>query len=206
MYRIAALVGILVLIVVGGVVFFWNGAISAPRLDGTAPSTLPKMTRFTLTERSGESFDSQNLLGRVWVGSFFFTKCASNCRALNMHMSKLMREYGPRGVQFISISCDPENDTLEALSHYADMFNADEQQWLFLRGEMDYVRRIGSDMMGVAVDRQTHFDQFIVFDAQGERVGIYRSNVPSEMERVRKVLDRLLTKSPPQEAVQTEET
>ena len=184
MYRIVALFGLIVLLMVGWTFTFWDGPGSASSVDEGAASTGPPMTKFTLTERSGESFQSQDVLGRVWVGSFFFTKCASNCRRLNMHMSKLMREFGPRGVQFISISCDPENDTLDVLSHYADMFNADERQWLFLRGEMEYVQKIGSDMMGVGVDRQTHFDQLIVFDAKGERQGIYRTNVPSELARV----------------------
>ena len=205
MVRIVVLSSLMFLMVVAGVVYFWNGTVSPPNADTGAVLTLPAMTEFTLTERSGESFRSQDLQGRVWVGSFFFTKCASNCRLLNMHISTLMREFGPRGVQFVSISCDPENDMLDALSHYADMFNADKRQWLFLRGEMDYVRKIGSDMMGVGVDRQTHFDQLIVFNAKGERQGIYRTDVPSELTRVRKVLDRLLTESPVKEIAETKE-
>jgi protein SCO1/2 len=205
MYRIAAFVGLILLVVIAGAVYLWNGTVLAPSAETGAASTRPTMTQFTLTERSGETFHSQDLQGRVWVGSFFFTKCASNCRMLNMHISTLMREFGPRGVRFISISCDPENDTLDALSHYADMFNADERQWLFLRGEMEYVQKIGSDMMGVGVDRQTHFDQLIVFAANGERQGIYRTNVPSELARVSKVLDRLLTESPAEENAETNE-
>ena len=59
-------------------------------------------------------------------------------------------------------------------------------------------------MMGVAVDRQTHFDQFILFDAAGERLGIYRSNVPSELARMKKVLDRLLAESLADEVAQTQ--
>jgi len=204
MYRITALTGLILLLFVGWAFYHWNSSRSAPSADTVDSSARPLMAEFTLTERSGETFQSRDLQGRVWVGSFFFTECASNCRLLNMHMSGLMREYGPQGVQFVSISCDPENDTLEVLSHYADMFNADKRQWLFLRGELEYVQKIGRDMMGVAVDKQTHFDQFILFNAAGERLGIYRSNVPSELARMKKVLDRLLAESLADEVAQTQ--
>ncbi len=46
----------------------------------------------------------------------------------------------------ISISCDPRNDSPEVLSRYADRFPADPNRWLFLTGDLNYIKRIGHDI------------------------------------------------------------
>ncbi len=40
-----------------------------------APPAGPPIKEFKLIERSGREFDSKDLAGHVWIGSFFFCNC-----------------------------------------------------------------------------------------------------------------------------------
>jgi cytochrome oxidase Cu insertion factor (SCO1/SenC/PrrC family) len=166
---------------------------SASQRASSSQTEEPPLTEFELTERSGQLFRSRDLQGQVWVGSFFFTSCGSNCRMLNMKVAQLQREFGSRGVRFVSISCDPQVDTPRVMSQYAEMFNADPHQWLFLTGDLDYAKRIGQDMLRVSVDRRSHVDQLVVIDAKGTSRGAFLALQDDQFQRLRALLEELVS-------------
>lgn len=149
---------------------------------------------FRLTASSGQPFDSRQLDGQVWVASFFFTTCASTCRAQNDAISHLAREFGSQGVQFVCISCDPETDTPERLKDYARLYDADPEQWSFLTGDLATIRRIGAERFGVPVDLRAHVDRLIVVDQAGEVRGKFDWQDAAETARLRELLVRLQVK------------
>jgi len=65
---------------------------------------------FELIDQDGQSFDSDELKGKVWVASFFFTNCPGTCWRLNQAVANLQTETD-ESVRLISITCDPKNDT-----------------------------------------------------------------------------------------------
>ena len=69
--------------------------------------------------QNGQKFDSDSLHGKVWVGSFFFTNCPGSCWRLNQALADMQRATPGSPVQYVSITCDPENDKPEALLKYA---------------------------------------------------------------------------------------
>ena len=109
-----------------------------PELPSTPGSDEPILTQFTLTERSGKPFGTDDLRGHVHVVSFFFASCPSTCRQQNERMQQLQFANKGKDVKFLSITCDPDRDTPTALRLYADIFNADKDQWLFLTGDLVY--------------------------------------------------------------------
>lgn len=162
------------------------------RTESKAVAAQPAVKDFELVASSGQSFVSQQLSGKVWIASYFFTQCGANCRNLNMTLSRLSRDYGPQGVHFVSITCDPENDTPEVLSEYARIFNADPQYWTFVTGDLGYVQRIGSDMFEVSVTRRAHVARITIMDQDGQARGTFDVLDPLELERAKKLVDRLL--------------
>ena len=157
------------------------------------------LTDYTLTERSGESFSSKELDGDVHVVSFFFATCPHYCTFQNRKVSELHKEFGDQGVKFVSITCDPTNDTPAALNKYAKQFGADEN-WLFLTGDMLYLRRIGAEKYQVAVAPQTHTERLIVVDRWGKIRNTFHWNNGEQIAEMKKLLAELLAeKSPPEE-------
>lgn len=152
----------------------------------------PKLTEFTLIERSGESFQSKSLQGKVWVASFFYANCSHKCFQLNQSVQRLEQQFGDQGVTFLSITCDPKNDTPEALRQYADRFEADEKQWLFLTGDMDYIGRIGQDMFSAVVAQVTHSNSVFIVDKQGNMRGRYNALDQNELLGAQMLIKKLI--------------
>ena len=105
----------------------------------------PQVTDFELTERSGEPFRSADMLGKVWVVTFFFTTCPGPCERLNRNIEALQNDPALADVTWVSITVDPDNDTLEVLNRYADRFTFEPGRWLFCRGTMEFTERLGQD-------------------------------------------------------------
>jgi cytochrome oxidase Cu insertion factor (SCO1/SenC/PrrC family) len=155
----------------------------------------PPLKEFELTERSGKPFRSIDMRGRVWVASYFFTTCPGQCLRLNANLQVLNSEPELKDVTWVSITCDPDTDTLEALQAYAERFKADPDRWLFCRGNLDYVKRVAKGM-GVFLSLKGHQDFAIVIDKKGKIRGVFDATSESQCNRLRaKLLECLAEKA-----------
>ncbi|MBI3837215.1 MAG: SCO family protein [Planctomycetia bacterium] len=159
-----------------------------PGATTAAASKRPPLTDFVLTDSAGETFDSASLRGQVWVGSFFFTNCPAVCWRLNQALAGLQETNPTSAAHFVSITCDPDNDTPQALRSYAERFKADPARWTFLTGDLKLIRRIGNDFFQVAVDKGTHSDRAFVVDRKGQVRGRFRLTEPDQLDMLRKLL------------------
>jgi cytochrome oxidase Cu insertion factor (SCO1/SenC/PrrC family) len=169
-------------------------ARTAPRKTTSASANLPTggpVTAFELTDGRGQKFDSASLRGKIWVGSFFFTNCPAICWRMNQALAAWQQTHPQSDVRFVSITCDPENDTPEALARYAAHFKADPARWTFLTGPFDEIKRIGNESFQVAVEKETHSDRAFVVDRQGTVRGRFRLTEPDQLELLTRLLDAL---------------
>lgn len=154
------------------------------------PADLPDfLTEFTLTERSGEAVHSKDLLGKPYLVSFFFTTCPSVCVMQNQAMRQLQQEFAGKPVKFLSITVDPETDTPEALQEYAARFGADPEQWLFLTGDLIYIRRVSGEIYQLAADKAFHSEKFVLVDHEGKIIDRYSWRDPKQLERLKQKLN-----------------
>jgi protein SCO1 len=150
------------------------------------------LTHFELTERSGEAVDSRDLLGEPYVVGFFFSRCPSICVRQNDQMRLLQEAFKDRPVRLVAISVDPEHDTPEVLRQYAQRFGADPDRWLFLTGELPYIRRVGAEMFSLAVTKQGHPERFVVVGADGQVKASFPWADPQQMKRLIQTVESLL--------------
>lgn len=91
---------------------------------------------FSLTDESGKAFSANSLQGKIYVTSFFFTRCGTICPKITSQLSRVQDTFlGDPEVQLLSISVDPKFDQPEKLATYAKRFDANKGQWHFLTGE-----------------------------------------------------------------------
>ncbi|HQY11390.1 MAG TPA: SCO family protein, partial [Ferruginibacter sp.] len=78
-----------------------------------------------------------DLHGKVLVVDFFFTRCPSICPGMARSMKRLQDSFTKNDgiVQFISISVDPEHDSVPQLRKFADRYNANHDTWWFVTGD-----------------------------------------------------------------------
>jgi cytochrome oxidase Cu insertion factor (SCO1/SenC/PrrC family) len=169
------------------------------RTQGSAvvANNLPPLTDFELTERSGKAFRSADMKGKVWVASFFFATCPGSCTRLNSNIKQLTMLDDIREVTWVSITVDPENDTLDVLREYADRFGADPQRWLFCRGEFGYVKRLADNVLKVGgVSYKSHNDYAVVVDKNGRVAGMFNATSTTDSEKGVELLKQLLSERP----------
>jgi len=148
---------------------------------------------FLLTDRSGGQWSSEQMVGKVWVASFFFASCPNSCQQQNQTIQALHRDFAAKGVTFLSITCDPSRDTPERLREYAMKFTTDVDHWKFLSGDLLYTRRIGVERFRVAVAEQTHMDRLLVVDKWGTTRGSFHWKDGKQLEEMKTLLPQLLS-------------
>jgi protein SCO1/2 len=147
--------------------------------------------QFTLTERSGDDFDTTSLEGKVWVVTFFFTSCPGPCFRQNQALAKVQKDLADRDVRFLSITCDPAVDTPEKLREYAERLGADAHQWLFLTGRLDTIKGIAREQFLLPLDLQSHSERAVVIDRTGKIRDVFETLDPDDMQRMTRLLIEL---------------
>lgn len=161
-----------------------GSAISAPQ-----PKRSPY--EFTLTDQDGRPFASAQLKGQIWIGSIFFTNCPGSCWKLNQALAELQQKTAGQNFRFVSITCDPENDTPEALLRYAKHFKADPQRWTFLTGPLKEIRTIANDVFSVTLEARQHSDRCVVFDARGAVRGTFLLTDRDQTAKLERLIAKL---------------
>ena len=156
--------------------------------------TLPKyntVPAFTLTERSGEPFDSTAALkGKVWLANFFFTACPGPCLRMNARLQEIQQALNKDkhgDVRIVSFSIAPEMDTPEVLRKYAERFHASEDHWFFLTGDRKKIYDLARNTFTLAVQKvddpkddmaYVHSTRIALVDRDGVVRGSYDSTNP----------------------------
>jgi cytochrome oxidase Cu insertion factor (SCO1/SenC/PrrC family) len=153
------------------------------------------LTNFELTERSGETFRSADMRGKVWVASYFFSSCMGTCQRLNENIARMNARPELADVNWVSITCDPDNDTLPALRDYANKFHADAERWLFCRGDFETTKEIARGM-NLALAMKMHADHAVVIDRSGTIRGYFDATSTQQCDRMRVLLGECLAERP----------
>lgn len=186
------------------------------RMRQAADEPLPvyfEIPQFSLTSQSGEAFGRDEMDGKVWVADFVFTDCPAICPLLTAKFKALEEETGAwesgrgaRGINFLSVSVDPRNDTPPELLKYATKYGANLDRWTFLTGDPADVAALLQDgfkvatigtvseesVANVAKGDIVHVEHFALVDAGGRVRGYYAQDEQSQA-KLKRDLRRLLT-------------
>ncbi len=96
-----------------------------------------KVKNIEFTNQLGKKVSLDDLKGKILVVDFFFTRCPSICPGLARSMKRLQDSFKKNDsiVHFISISVDPEHDSVPQLRKFADRYNANHDTWWFVTGD-----------------------------------------------------------------------
>lgn len=164
----------------------------------------PTIQEFQLTERSKLPFHSKEVAGQVWIASFFFSNCPTECWRLNQVLKTVQDDITDPGFRIVSISCDPEQDTPEVLQAYANRLGADRGRWLFLTGDLKYIQRIGKEVFFQEVAPGFHMNRAMLVDRQGKICGSFDLLDPEKVTEMKAEIRKLLAEQPAEGDSKTE--
>lgn len=107
--------------------------------------TVMKVPDFELTDQNGKKITNKDMLGKVYLVEFFYSRCPTICPVMNSNMKAIEEEIGNPDFGIISISIDPENDTPEILQQHARKVGAKTPNWHFLTGDRTYIGKLADE-------------------------------------------------------------
>jgi protein SCO1/2 len=107
-----------------------------------AATFTPKVPDVEVVTHEGKTvrFYSDLVKDRVVAVNFIFTNCSTICPATGATFANLQKQRG-RGVHFISVSIDPENDTPARLTTWSRRFRT-EPGWTLVTGKRAAIEEI----------------------------------------------------------------
>lgn len=104
--------------------------------DGVPDTVWHVVSNLSMTNQLGKSVSLDDAKGKILVVNFFFTRCPKVCPGLTRAMKKLQDSFVKNAdiVQFISITVDPEYDSVPVLRSYADKFGVNHDSWWLATG------------------------------------------------------------------------
>jgi len=159
--------------------------------DGGYDTIYHQIPYFEFTNQDGNKVTRDDLLGNVYITDFFFATCPTICPRMAGNMKYLQDKFkDKKDLRFISITVNPEHDTVEVLRDYADMVHANTKNWTFLTGDKDkiydlalngFFASVGEDE--VAPGGFLHTQYFVLVDKKGHIRGLFDGTVYSEMKK-----------------------
>lgn len=156
--------------------------------SGTAIELSEPVPAFSFVERSGKTIENNDLLGKVWVASFVFTRCNGPCPAVSATVANLQDNlHDLPNVRFVTFTIDPDRDTPNELKQYAERFRADSERWLFLSGPEATMQKFATGGFKLLAARKTdpkpgdefdHSTKLAVVDSMGKIRGYFDGMPP----------------------------
>jgi protein SCO1 len=161
---------------------------------------------FTLTNQLGETVTLETLKGKVWVADIIFARCPGPCPKMTQEMAELQNAFKTnQPLRFVTLTTDPENDTVSTLKQYSDKFSADHSRWFFLTGpKREVVANLAAGSLKLSAvekdktlqesenDLFIHTTMFVLVDKAGKVRGFYESLEPGFQEKIRADINSLL--------------
>ena len=160
---------------------------------------------FSLIDQTGSPVTLADLKGRPWVANFIFTRCVYECPLMCGKIRNLIRDLNhdpahPNRVRFVTITVDPHHDSQKMIQQFAEIYEADPKEWLFLTGDKEPIyqlirhgfkvaawEKFGSDRLpGMEFAHGMHL---IHVDETGKILGRYESMNDQDLVTLQRVLE-----------------
>lgn len=165
-----------------------SSAHATPTLERAADDEWvgAQLADFRMPASDGREVALADLAGAPFVLDFIFTTCSGPCPLMSATMSALQDDLAGSPVRLVSVSVDPETDTLAVLGAYAEAHGADLARWSFLRGEEAEVLELATSVSlsaqrnpGADLGMQVaHSSRLLVIDGRGRVRGYYPGTTP----------------------------
>ncbi|OYU95089.1 MAG: hypothetical protein CFE21_12340 [Bacteroidetes bacterium B1(2017)] len=151
---------------------------------------------FKVQDQLGKNLTNDSFNNSIVICNFFFASCKDVCPSMNRRLSQVYDKYREfTEVQFMSITVDPDNDTIPVLNSYSQKYKADPAIWHFVRTDKESVFNMGQGfLLPVSQEEKTidHSQQLLLLDKAKHIRGIYDSFSDVEIKRLEEDIRVLL--------------
>ncbi|MEO5647470.1 MAG: SCO family protein [Chitinophagaceae bacterium] len=162
--------------------YFYDDVIETTKRGKKISDTVwHKLSNISLTNQLGKKVTFDDAKGKIIVLDFFFTRCPGICPKLTKAMRRMQKSFAKNDsiVQFISVSVDPEYDSVKHLKNFADRYEVNHDNWWLVTGDKkeiyDFaIKEMKANIADVNVDTAfVHTEKFFLIDRDRVMRGFY---------------------------------
>ncbi|CAM4485636.1 MAG: SCO family protein [Paenibacillus macerans] len=163
----------------------WDTYAAKPKLPVIRP-----VGEFSMQNVDGKTVTLEDTNGKVRLFYFFFANCPDVCPITTFRLSQvqdILKEKGLFGkdASIVSITFDPQRDSLENVKAFGDKFKADYSGWYFLRGDEQKTIDLAMNSFQILINKDNdgnfvHMDLIGMVDREGRLREIYRPEATPE--------------------------
>jgi len=158
------------------------------------------VANLSLQNQLGEQVSLDQEKGKVFIVDFFFTHCASICPILTRNMRQLqdrlkikneVKRVDTTFVRFVSLTVDPQHDSVPVIKKYADKYGVNPDVWWMLTGPKKTIYDFALNELklglqdSVSVDSNfVHTDYIALLDKDRVVRGYYHGTDTVELARL----------------------
>lgn len=178
---------------------FYDSADLTPRWTRASNH---RIADFSLLTQNGSPITRSDVIGKVHVASFIFTRCAGICPAMVTQLSKVQAAIADRDALLVSYSVTPQEDTPASLAAFGKLRGIDSNRWKLVTGDAEQIYALARtsyfaddgrlEAGKAAVDQFLHTEKALLVDREGHLRGVYNATLPHDIEKLMGDLDLLL--------------
>ena len=171
----------LFIFMLGSFGFFVIDKATKSRIDNIG--IIGQVPSFSLTNSDGSVITEKQLDNKISIVSFIFTQCEGACPIMSENMSILQERFASSNdIQFLSITTDPDYDTLEVLNEYSSNYS-NKNNWYFLKGNIIDVIELSEKgfFLSAALLPAGHSTRLVLVDKQLNIRKYYEGTIESNI-------------------------
>jgi len=141
------------------------------------------MVDFEFTTEDHGTLSLDNLEGEWWIASFIYTNCRAICPRTTTNLVIVQNDLKELDLhpEIVSFSIDPERDTPEVLTDYAEEYQVDLENWTFLTGyDFDKIKEISegpfkTPLSAGGLDQRAHGYHIFLVNPEGDIIKKYNA-------------------------------
>lgn len=168
-----------------------------------------EVRHFRFTDQRGRIITDDSMADKVYVANFFFTSCKDVCVTMNRnvkHIYDALHQFPD--FMILSHTVNPSTDSVAVLAKYAQQWNANPNQWLFLTGPKQKLYNMARETYMLSPDNRkdtitdndvsdfVHTQLLALIGRRGRIRGIFNSLKPSDIRKCIKDAKILLNEKP----------
>lgn len=152
-----------------------------------------KFPNYQLTDISGKTYHFEKK--KIKLIAFYYSRCPDIC-PLTIHdltrlYAELKNEELLEDVDIVTITLDPEHDTVDVIKEYTNSFQIPADHWYFLRGSSEITTKL-TDELGFYREEiggyWSHSTTMYIVDYENQKRTFHHMSAPNEPLDVKKII------------------
>lgn len=158
--------------------------------EGKFDTLYHKIPYFEFVNQDGKKVTRDDLLGHIYITDFFFVTCPTICPKMTTNMGYIQDNFKDRiDLRFLSITVNPEHDSIPVLADYAKKVHANTDNWDFVTGSKDEIYDVAFNGFFVSTMKDSiapggflHSSMLILVDKNGHIRGYFDGTIHKEIK------------------------